>query len=104
DLELETYRRSPKPYPWPWRVGTILSTHDFKGRPDRLYNIVNEMNEATEAIVNKIVWTARSIRDNLEAFELIKSQKKPTITLCMGEAGLISRILAKKFGAHLTYA
>src|SRR5436190_19273151 len=38
DLELETYRRSPKVYSWP--VGTILSIHDFKGRPDRLYYIV----------------------------------------------------------------
>ncbi|HEV8291547.1 MAG TPA: type I 3-dehydroquinate dehydratase [Tepidisphaeraceae bacterium] len=104
DLELETYRRSPKLYSWRGRIGTILSTHDFKGRPDRLYNIVKEMNEATEATVNKIVWSARSIRDNLEAFELIKSRGKPTIALCMGEAGLISRILAKKFGGHLTYA
>src|SRR5712675_66308 len=38
DLELETYRRSPKLYSWRGRIGTILSTHDFKGRPDRLYN------------------------------------------------------------------
>src|SRR5205085_9703722 len=30
--------------------------------------------------------------------------QKPMIALCMGEAGLISRILAKKFGAFLTFA
>jgi 3-dehydroquinate dehydratase/shikimate dehydrogenase len=54
--------------------------------------------------VNKLVWTARTIRDNLEAFEIVQSRQRPTIALCMGEAGLISRILAKKFGAFLTFA
>jgi 3-dehydroquinate dehydratase/shikimate dehydrogenase len=47
---------------------------------------------------------ARSIRDSLEAFEIIQNRQKPTIALCMGEAGLISRVLAKKFGAFLTFA
>jgi len=54
--------------------------------------------------VVKIVWTARTIRDNLEAFEILQHKQKPTIALCMGEAGLISRVLAKKFGAFLTFA
>ena len=59
---------------------------------------------AAPADVNKIVWTARTIRDNLEAFEILQHRQKPTIALCMGEAGLISRVLAKKFGAFLTFA
>ncbi len=54
--------------------------------------------------IAKIVWLARSIRDNIEAFEILQSRQKPTIALCMGEAGLISRVLAKKFGAFLTFA
>src|SRR5258705_2394384 len=54
----------------------ILSMHDFSGRPDRLYNTIDEMNR-TPAAVNKIVWSARSIRDNLEAFELLKTRQKP---------------------------
>ena len=81
----------------------ILSAHDFKGRPDRLYSLVEEMN-ASAAEVNKVAWMARSVRDNLEAFELLQTRQKPTIALCMGEAGLISRVLAKKFGAFLTFA
>ena len=85
------------------RPGLILSAHDFKGRPDRLYNLLAEMNAAA-AEVNKLVWAARSVRDNLEAFELLVNKVKPTIALCMGEAGLISRVLAKKFGAFLTFA
>src|SRR5262249_49092720 len=52
----------------------------------------------------KIVWAARSVRDNLEAFEMLRHQDKPTIALCMGEAGVISRILAPKFNAFLTFA
>jgi 3-dehydroquinate dehydratase/shikimate dehydrogenase len=81
----------------------IASFHDFQGRPDRLYNVIAEMN-AAPIHVNKIVWTARTIRDNLEAFEILQQRQRPTIALCMGEAGLISRVLAKKFGAFLTFA
>ncbi len=85
------------------RGGIICSSHDFAGRPDRLYKIVSELN-AAPIDVAKIVWTARTLRDNLEAFEILLTRQKPTIALCMGEAGLISRILAKKFGAFLTFA
>jgi 3-dehydroquinate dehydratase / shikimate dehydrogenase len=81
----------------------IISSHDFSGRPDRLYNIVDELNRAA-AQVTKIAWTARTLRDNLEAFELLQTRPRPTIALCMGETGIISRILAKKFGAFLTFA
>ena len=85
------------------RPGLIVSTHDFSGRPDRLYNLIADLN-ASGGDINKIVWLARTIRDNLEAFELLKTRAKPTIALCMGEAGLISRVLAKKFGGFLTFA
>jgi len=81
----------------------IVSNHDFSGRPERLYNIISDLDDS-RGDINKIVWTARTVRDNLEAFELIASRQKPTIALCMGEAGIISRILAKKFGAFLTFA
>ena len=47
---------------------------------------------------NEIDWH-RTIRDNLEAFELLLNREKPTIALCMGDEGLPSRVLARKFGA-----
>ena len=81
----------------------IVSSHDFAGRPDRLYNILADLN-ASGADVAKIVWTARSVRDNVEAFEILLNRQRPTIAICMGEAGVISRILAKKFGAFLSFA
>jgi 3-dehydroquinate dehydratase/shikimate dehydrogenase len=102
DVELETKKRQPtEASAAPSRL--ILSAHDFKGRPDRLYNLIRDLNAAPNTI-NKAVWMARSIRDNLEAFEILQQKTKPTIALCMGEAGLISRVLAKKFGAFLTFA
>jgi 3-dehydroquinate dehydratase / shikimate dehydrogenase len=85
------------------RGGLILSLHDFNGRPERLYNLVAEMNRLP-AEVNKIVWTARTIRDNVEALEMLANRQRPTVALCMGEAGVVSRVLAKKFGGFLTFA
>src|SRR5207237_7592570 len=80
----------------------IVSSHELQGRPRRLNNLIAELHEVPAA-VTKIVWMARSIRDNLESFEILQHRQKPTIALCMGEAGLISRVLAKKFGAFLTF-
>jgi len=100
DIELATLRRNPPPAT---DRPLIVSTHDFTSRPAKLGNLLIELNQSPGTI-NKIVWTARSIRDNLEVFELLKQRHKPTIALCMGEAGMISRILAKKFGAFLTFA
>ena len=85
------------------RPGLIFSSHDFSGRPTRLTSIVQSLFEGP-ADIAKITWTARTIRDNLEAFEILRHRAKPTIALCMGEHGIISRILAKKFGAFLTFA
>jgi 3-dehydroquinate dehydratase/shikimate dehydrogenase len=101
DVELGTYRRPDNGLILPGR--TIVSAHDFHGRPDKLYNLLAQMNEST-ADVAKLVWTARTVRDNVEAFEILTTRQKPTIALCMGEPGLISRVLAKKFGAFLTFA
>jgi 3-dehydroquinate dehydratase / shikimate dehydrogenase len=85
-------------------TGLVLSSHDFSGRPSDLLRKVRDMADAPLCRVVKVAWQARSLRDNLEAFELIRQQVKPTIALCMGEYGLASRVLAKKFGALLTFA
>lgn len=81
----------------------ILSSHDFVTRPAKLHNLLIDM-DAIPAAVNKIAWRARTVRDNLEAFELLRDRRRPTIALCMGEAGIASRVLAKKFGAFLSFA
>lgn len=87
----------------PVDTGLILSTHDFKQRPADLFQKLEKMLMADSCRVVKAAWMARSLRDNIEAFELQSSKHKPTIALCMGEFGLPSRVLAKKFGALLTF-
>jgi 3-dehydroquinate dehydratase / shikimate dehydrogenase len=105
DLELATFERGR--HLLPLKVHTlpsrIMSFHDFTGRPERLYNIVEKLNQSPAEII-KIVWTAGTIRENLEALEVQRHSPKRAIAFCMGEAGLISRVLAKKFGAFLTFA
>ena len=82
----------------------ILSAHDFESRPADLSKRVAAMWNEPLCAVAKIAWRARSVRDNLEAFELLRNQSKPTIALCMGPFGIASRVLAPKFGGFLTYA
>ena len=85
-------------------TGLILSSHDFEGRPGDLNGRVAEMAVQPSCTISKIVWSARSLRDNLEAFDLLTDRAHPTIALCMGEFGGISRVLAPKFGGFLTFA
>lgn len=86
------------------RTGLILSMHDFQGRPGDLLRRVAAMQDEPAASVVKFAITARSIRDNLELFDLLADAGKPTIALAMGRFGLMSRVLAPKFGGFLTFA
>ncbi len=88
------------------RSGLILSMHDFQGRPADLLRRVAAMGREEAARVVKVAITARSLRDNLELFDLLRENAsgKPTIALGMGKFGLMSRVLAPKFGGYLTFA
>lgn len=86
------------------KVSLILSCHDFDGRPHDLIQRAETMTNEPACDVMKLVWTARSLRDNLEAFDLLSERPKPMIALCMGRFGLMSRVLAPKFGGLVTYA
>ncbi|MBL0927709.1 MAG: type I 3-dehydroquinate dehydratase [Phycisphaerales bacterium] len=84
----------------------ILSHHDFGGRPANLMQTVAAMASEPAAAVLKVAYRARSLRDNLELLELQRERPggKPMIALGMGEFGLMSRVLAPKFGGFLTFA
>lgn len=88
----------------PVRTGLILSFHDFVGQPVDLRHRVAQMAGEEACRVVKIAWKAQNLADNLTAFELLRQRTKEMIALCMGEAGLPSRVLAKKFGGFLTFA
>jgi len=99
DVEMDVPRKN-----WPVSPEKIiLSHHDFDKVPDNLCEIIGEM-EASEAGVNKIAFTAAGPQDALQTSDIIRSCKKPTLALAMGQAGVISRILARKFGAFGTFA
>jgi 3-dehydroquinate dehydratase/shikimate dehydrogenase len=78
--------------------------HDFTGRPADLTRRVLAMQNEPACAVAKFAIKARSLRDNLELFELLEGRAKPMIALAMGEFGLLSRVLAPKFGGFLTFA
>lgn len=83
--------------------GLILSTHDFEGRPANLTRQLLQLRDSPAA-VHKIAFRARSLRDNLELFDILTQRDRPTIALGMGAFGLMSRVLAPKFGGFLTFA
>ncbi|MFG0292792.1 MAG: type I 3-dehydroquinate dehydratase [Phycisphaerales bacterium JB050] len=85
-------------------TGLILSAHDFHSRPSNLFALLASMRSHDAAKVIKLAFRARSVRDNLEIFDILRERDRPTIVLGMGEHGLMSRVLAPKFGGFLTFA
>ena len=100
DIELRTLEANPDAFAG--QSDLIVSHHDYESRPDLLYKTLGAL--ARHGDVSKIAWRARSVRDNTELFDLLLTRPRPMIALCMGEAGLASRVLAKKFNAYLTFA
>ncbi len=80
----------------------ILSAHDFDATPADLDGLAAAI-EAEPCDVVKLVWQGESICDVYRCFELMRRGRKPVIAIVMGEAGLPSRVLAKKFGAFLSF-
>lgn len=86
------------------KTSLIVSLHDFTGRPADLTRRLLAMRGESAARVLKVAYRCRSLRDNLELFDLLGHRDRPMIALGMGEFGLMSRVLAPKFGGFLTYA
>jgi 3-dehydroquinate dehydratase/shikimate dehydrogenase len=82
----------------------ILSCHNFDRPFEDLELLYESILAACPDAIPKIVYKARHINDCFAAFDLLRSSDRPLIAFCMGAAGRISRILAKKFGAFLTFA
>lgn len=81
----------------------IISYHQFDDTPDNLEELHESMAEEDADII-KIATMATSFSDNLRMIELCKNAKVPTIGICMGEIGTVTRILANRLGAPFTYA
>jgi 3-dehydroquinate dehydratase/shikimate dehydrogenase len=82
----------------------ILSAHNFDKPFEDLGGIYEKMFAAYPAAIAKTAYQANHINDCLAAFDILKRYDKKAIAICMGEAGIISRIIAKKLDAFLTFA
>ncbi|UCD48828.1 MAG: type I 3-dehydroquinate dehydratase [Phycisphaerales bacterium] len=89
---------------WNATCRLVLSAHDFNGTFDDLDRLYREIRAAHPQAVPKLVYTARHINDCFAALDLLHGCEGDAIVLCMGEAGLISRLLARKLGGLVTFA
>lgn len=82
----------------------ILSTHNFQARFDEIVKLHRDISSSHPAVIPKLIYTANHINDCFEAFDLLHNTSGERIVFCMGQAGLISRIIAKKLGSFVTFA
>jgi len=86
------------------RSALILSLHDFRGTK-RLDETLEKM-LAVPADFYKIVSTATTLSDNVTMIKFLakESDKHSLIGICMGEQGIISRVLGVRAGSVFTFA
>ncbi|UCF17052.1 MAG: shikimate dehydrogenase [Phycisphaerales bacterium] len=82
----------------------ILSAHDFETKFDDIGKLCRDILDASPGAIPKLVYTAKHINDCFDAFDLLHEADGDRIVFCMGQAGLISRIIAKKLGSFVTFA
>ncbi len=87
------------------RNALILSHHDFRGTPAALDALLDAFGSAPAAIA-KLALLAREASDAMRVLDLMRrrAHERPLIALSMGEAGLIPRVLAARFGGFATFA
>src|SRR5215813_13464233 len=106
DLELESaLRLKPSDFERLRRSASlILSYHDFRGTK-KLDETLAKMQQHP-ADFFKVVSTANSLADNVLMMKFLErhSHRHSLIGLCMGEQGIISRVLAVRAGSQFTFA
>src|SRR6476660_900339 len=86
------------------KAGIVLSFHDFHAT-QKLDETLKKMS-AYPADFYKIVSTARSLSDNVTLMRFLEKHRDDhsLVGLCMGEQGIISRVLAVRAGSRFTFA
>ena len=86
------------------RVGVILSFHDFKATK-RLEETFADL-KAYPADFYKVVSTATMLHDNVQMMKFLQahSAQYEMVGLCMGEQGIISRVLGVRAGSIFIFA
>src|SRR6266852_3155604 len=106
DVELQTASKS-KPLQVQklrGRSALILSFHDFRGTK-KLDETLEKM-RAFPADFYKVVSTATTLSDNVSMIQFLgrESDNQSLIGMCMGEQGIISRVLGVRAGSVFTFA
>ena len=85
------------------RAGLILSYHDF--RATRNLEKTLEKMLKVPADFYKVVSTATTLSDNVTMMKFLQteSEKHALVGLCMGEQGIISRVLSVRAGSVFTF-
>ncbi|PYV59914.1 MAG: shikimate dehydrogenase [Acidobacteria bacterium] len=85
------------------KAAVVLSFHDFRGT-QKLDETLNKMT-AFPADFYKIVSTATSLFDNVSMMKFLERHQDAhsLVGLCMGEQGIISRVLAARAGSAFTF-
>ena len=104
DVELET-AEGDKDLPLPKKGRQlIVSWHDWRGTPGRP-RLASVLRRATAFGIPKIVTTARAAEDNLSVLSLYSDHSgHPPIAFCMGENGILSRVMALERGSPICFA
>ncbi|HUT28785.1 MAG TPA: shikimate dehydrogenase [Sedimentisphaerales bacterium] len=82
----------------------ILSAHSFDGRFANIGKLYRDIAAVYPATIPKLVYKADHINDCFEAFDLLHQTSGERIVFCMGQAGSISRMMAKKLESFVTFA
>jgi 3-dehydroquinate dehydratase/shikimate dehydrogenase len=82
----------------------ILSAHNFETKFADINKLFRGITTICPGTIPKLVYTANHINDCFEAFDLLHRTSGERIVFCMGQAGLVSRILAKKLDSFVTFA
>jgi 3-dehydroquinate dehydratase/shikimate dehydrogenase len=108
DIELESIEKLPKTTMGKLReagAAIIISWHDFHATKD--LDGVYKRIEPFGADFIKVVPTARNLADNLTLMrflERMEDKAASIVGICMGEAGVISRVLGLRAGSAFTFA
>ena len=98
DLEEDIAERIPR-Y---GKTKRIVSLHNFEETPADLDGVHARIS-ALDADIVKIAALANSFTDTIRMLRLMASVKVPTVGICMGDIGMVTRILALRYGAPFTY-
>lgn len=107
DVELQT-ADTLKPADWKklraHNVAVLISYHDFKTTKDleKIYARIQPM----QPDFIKIVSTARSLADNVTMMRFLEDKRDEgnVVGICMGDHGIISRVLGLRAGSRFTFA